>query len=283
MISAIVDGAIRDLAPITAASPTAQLSVEEGDELSVAVVVTDGGGSVTKWNIEEVEPLFASDSVEIAARAVASTGTTTGTLQGSGSSAQAVATYDVLAFAFGDSDKENILGATFGVPIGQPFTLNRAGLGAALDPVVKGQIIALVRDAESNTSELSTYGNLSGLAASFSGTFRAPPILTSPAAGSTEQSRTPTMSFTSATDGSLSLIVIKGSGNFLWEIFVPAGTNSVTLPALSVGGLAGSTTYEWHVEDFVVPGFNFNTFSLDFRDFSQSATESGPRTITTGP
>lgn len=281
VVSAIVDGAIRDFARISDASPTAQLSVEEGDELSVAVVVTDGAGGVTKWNIKEVEPLFADDTVEIEARAVTSAATTTGTFQGSGTAAQAAATYDVLALAYGDSDKESILGGAFDVPIGQPFTLSRAGLGTAFDAVVRGRLVALVRDAESNTSTISSFGNLVGLPAGFSGTFRAPPRLSAPPASSTGESRTPTLSFTNAAGDSLSLIVIKGPGKFLWEIFVPAGTTSVSMPALSVGGLTGSTAYEWHVEDFVIPGFNFNAFSLDFRDFSQSATESGPRTFTT--
>lgn len=283
VVSAIVDGAIRDFARITAESPTTSLSVEEGDELNVAVVVTDGTGAVTKWNIEDVEPLFAADSVQIEARAVVSSVTTTGTFQGAGVPAQAAATYDVLALAYGDSEKESILGGTFDIPIGQPFTLSRAGLGTALDSVVKGRLVALLTDAESNTSTISASGNLAGLAASFSGTFRAPPTLAAPPAGSTGESRTPTLSFSNAAGGSLSLIVIQGPGEFLWEIFVPAGTTSVTLPSLSVGGLAGATAYEWHVEDFVIPGFGFNAFSLDFRDFSQSATESGPRTFTTAP
>lgn len=282
VVSAIVDGAILDFARITADSPTAALSVEEGDELSVAVVVSDGTGTVTRWNVEEVEPLFANDTVEIEARTVASSATTTGTFQAASTSAQA-ATYDVLALAYGDSDKESILGGVFDVPVGQPFSLSRAGLGAALDAVVKGRLVALVTDAESNTSTFSASANLSSLAASFSGTFRAAPTLNAPAAGAAGESRTPTLSFTNAAGGAVSLIVIEGPGEFLWEIFVPAGTTSVTLPSLDVGGLAASTAYQWHVEDFVVPGFNFNAFSLDFRDFAESATASGPRTLTTGP
>ncbi|MCC6361179.1 MAG: carboxypeptidase regulatory-like domain-containing protein [Phycisphaerales bacterium] len=283
VVSAIGGGAIRDFARITAESPTTSLSVEEGDELSVAVVVTNATGAVTKWNIEDVEPLFAADSVEIEARPVASSVTTTGTFQGAGTPAPAAATYDVLALAYGDSEKESILGGTFGIPIGQPFTLSRAGLRTALDLVVRGRLIALVTDAESNTSTISASGSLAGLAPCFSGTFRAPPTLSAPPAGSTGESRTPTLSFANAAGGSLSLIVIQGPGQFLWETFVPAGTTSVTLPSFNVGDLAGATAYDRHVGDFAIPGFSFNSFSLDFRDFSESVTESAPRTFTTAP
>ncbi|MFN0135327.1 MAG: hypothetical protein ACKVS9_04325, partial [Phycisphaerae bacterium] len=283
VVSAIVDGAIRDFAQITADTPTAALSVEEGDELSVAVVVTDATGTVTKWNLEAVEPLFAADTVEIEARTVASAATISGTFQGSGSALQAAATYDVLALAYGDSDKESILGAVFDAPVGQPFAFNRAGLGATLDAVVKGRLTALLIDAESNTSEFNLSGNLTELAGSFSGTFRAVPTLGAPVAGSTGESRTPTLSFTTAAGGSLTLVVIEGPGEFLWEVFVPAETSSVALPALDVGGLAAGTTYEWHVEDFVVPSLSFNALSLDFRDFAQAATASGPRALTTAP
>lgn len=132
-------------------------------------------------------------------------------------------------------------------------------------------------------STVSSSGNLDALASSFSGTFRAPASLGAPSAGAIDQSRTPTLDFTSAAGNSLSLIVIHGPNEFLWEIFVPAGTSSVSLPELSVGGLSGATSYEWHVEDFVIPGFDFNTLSLDFRDFAQSATESGAHTFTTTP
>ncbi|MBK8913453.1 MAG: S8 family serine peptidase [Phycisphaerales bacterium] len=283
VVSAIVDGAIRDFARITADNPTAALSVEEGDELSVAVVVSGAGGTVTKWSVEEVEPLFEAATVEIEARTVASSASTTGTFQAAAGSLQAAATYAVLALSYGDSDKESILGGVFDVPVGQPFTLSRAGVGVALDAVVKGRLVALVVDAEANASMFSTSGSLAALAAEFSGTFRAPPVLVAPTAGETGTAPAPTLSFTNTPGGSLSLIVIEGPGEFLWEIFVPTGTTTVSLPVLTVGGLTGATAYQWHVEDYVIPGFDFNRFSLDFRDFSQSATESGPRTFTTAP
>lgn len=283
VISAIVDGEIRDFARITAGNATAALSVKEGEELSVAVVVTNGSGAATKWNVEEVESLFSAESVQIEARAVASTATTTGSFQGSGSAAQAAATYTVLALAYGDSQKASILGGAFDVPVGQSFTLSRAGLGATLDAVVKGRLVATVLDSDSNTSTVSASGSLAGLASNFSGTFRAPVTPIAPPAGATGQSRTPTLTFGGAAGNSLSVVVIHGPNEFVWEIFVPAGTSSVSLPALSVGGLSASTTYEWHVEDFVVPGFNFNTLSLDFRDAATSQTASGARSLTTGP
>lgn len=283
VVSVIVDEEIRDFAAVTAAAPSATLAVEPDRDLSLAVVVTNGAGTVTKWNLVEIEPLFENDTVEIAAEAVSAAGPTTGTLQGPGLLGQAGTTYDVLALALGDSDKRYVLGAQLGVPIGQPYSLSRANLGAALGDVIVGQIVAIVRDGNASASELVTRAKLTGLPGSFSGTFRAPPVLAEPAGGATGVPRTPTLRFTGAVGGAVSAVVIHGPDEFVWEIFVPAGAGSITLPELGAGGLSAATAYEWHVEDYVVADFSFDKFSLDFRDFAQSATESAPLSFTTAP
>jgi subtilisin family serine protease len=285
-VSAIVDGEIESIAEVTMGSPTAILVVNRDRELSIGILANNANNVATKFNIEELEPIYVDSSVSIVALAVPSSANTDfgyvllGPF-GMGS------THNTVALAYDYSGAQYVIGARFDVPIGQMTSLSRASLGSELDDIVVGQIINFSVDGDGNSSAQSFYSVLSGFDPSYPIQFHAAPTLSAPVDNSPGEPVTPNFQFSIPTGSlfpsALKVLSIEDSNGFLWKIFLPPATTSFQLPALSSGGLAANTTYTWAVEDFVIDGFSYNEFSMDFDSFFDKATVSFSRTFTTAP
>ncbi len=114
-------------------------------------------------------------------------------------------------------------------------------------------------------------------------TLDSPPALSSPAAGATGVSVTPTLQFTLTPTTSLARIVLtNAAAGRRWTILAPSNATSVTLPSLPTGGLGAGATWSWRVESLRVPSLSFDSYRDSRLDLEITAqTVSQTRTFTT--